>query len=140
METFDNIKGNIAIRKTKGTGFWEINKELLKDAVSRYVIKVEANSSAFDDIENRREDTIALYNLMLQAKGAGVPVNLDEGFKDVLRTFEKREIDRFLGEPTPMGGEAQQGQGGGSPLKLGEGAPSSPQALTQQVAGGGGIF
>jgi len=141
METFDNIQGNIAIRKTKGTGFWDINKELLRDAVSRYVIKVEANSSAFDDIENRREDSIALYNLMLQAKGAGVPVNLEEGFKDILKTFEKREVERFIeSNPAPQQGqEAQQG-GGGSPLSLPSKGPSTPQELTQQVAKSGGLF
>jgi len=31
----------------------------LRDAVTRYSIKIEANSSSFDDLESRREDVIA---------------------------------------------------------------------------------
>jgi hypothetical protein len=40
-------------------GFWEINKELIVDALKKYEIKIEAGSSSYDSIENRRDDAIA---------------------------------------------------------------------------------
>jgi hypothetical protein len=34
--------------------------------MNRYDIKIEANSSSFDDIESRREDAIAFFNVLIQ--------------------------------------------------------------------------
>lgn len=94
--TFENMDDNIVIKKLDDEGFWEINKELLRDAFNRYSIKVEANSSSFDDVESRREDAIGFFNTMLQGAQAGVPVDMTESLKDVIGTFEKKDVDRFI--------------------------------------------
>lgn len=94
--TFENMDKNIVIKKLWDEWFWEINKELLRDAITRYSIKVEANSSSFTDLDARREDAIAFFNASLQAKWAGIDVDLEEAFKDVVGTFEKRDVNRFI--------------------------------------------
>jgi len=94
--TFENMEDNIVIKKLGDEWFWEINKELLRDAFSRYSIKIEANSSSLDDIERRREDSIGFFNTLALWAQAGVPVDFTEGLKDVINTFEKRDPDRFI--------------------------------------------
>lgn len=41
----------------------------MKEAVRRYDIKVEAGSSSFDNMENRRNDAITQWNISQQAAG-----------------------------------------------------------------------
>lgn len=88
---------NIIIDKVWG-GFLQINKEAFKDAIERYKIKIEVNSSSFDNIENRREDAIALMNVLLQMKNAWVNVDLKEWAKKVLHTFELINPDDLIME------------------------------------------
>jgi hypothetical protein len=42
----------------------------LKDAIKKYEIKVESASSSYDNIEDRRDDAIAQFNMSLQAMQA----------------------------------------------------------------------
>lgn len=94
--TFENMEDNIVIKKLDDEWFWEINKELLRDAITRYSIKVEVNSSSYDDIESRRENEIAFFNILSQAAQAGVPINFKESVTDVIGTFEKKDPSRFI--------------------------------------------
>ena len=94
--TFENMEDNIIIKKQWTEWFWEINKELLRDAMNRYDIKIEANSSSFDDIESRREDAIAFFNVLIQGASMWVPVNFQEAMKDVIWTFEKRDPEKYF--------------------------------------------
>lgn len=139
QEAFDNMEDNIMVKKMGEEDFWEMNKELLRDAVTRYTIKVEVNSSSFNDLENRREDAMAWFNIMLQAQQLGFPVNFDEVLKDVAFTFEKKDINRYV-QPPDISQIVQQTMGmpQGTPQQLQ--APQErtypPAQLTQQVAGG----
>ena len=141
QETFDNLKSNITIKKQGTDEFWEVNKEVLRDAVNRYSIKVETNSSSFDDVESRREDAIAFFNIGIDAAQAGVPVNLEEAYKDVIRTFEKRDPNKFISEQ-PQGQQGGQPPGipNGAKLPAPEFAPEGAQEITEDVIGGGGMF
>ena len=137
QSTFENMKNNIVIKKTWDKWFWEINKELLRDAINRYSIKVEVNSSSYDSIENRREDAIAFYNILLTAKQVWLPVNLEEWLKEVISSFEKKDINKFIMQPQqqqidPMSMFKQQWQW--QPLKEWETKKQSPEQLTQDVA------
>tara|TARA_R100001530_G_scaffold136331_2_gene116498 strand:+ start:1659 stop:1850 length:192 start_codon:yes stop_codon:yes gene_type:complete len=49
-------------------------------------------------VEARREDAIAFYTMAIQAKQAGVEIDLKEAFKDMAQTFEKKNLDKFLKE------------------------------------------
>lgn len=151
QETFENMEDNIVIKKIGQAGFWEINKELLRNALMRYSIKIEANSSSFDDIESRREDALGFWNISKDAASQKVDVNLTECYREILSTFEKKDPARFLKPqnvqqivseivgmpPPPSPGAAVQGPPpGGAPVS-GPEAPGSPAAeLTEQVAQG----
>lgn len=100
--TYENMEDNIIIKKLGQEWFWEINKELLRDSLSRYDIKVEANSSSFDDVESRREDAIAFFNVLMQWASTWVQVNFTEALKDVINTFEKRDPNKFIQESPQM--------------------------------------
>lgn len=133
MMTFENQDTNIVFKKTGTEDYWNVNKEFLRDAVQRYSIKIEANSSSFDDIESRREDSISFFNTLMLAKQAGVPINFTDAIKDVITTYEKKDPDKYVSGMSPL--QALQ-QTQGSPI----GQPTSPinesAALTDEVAKG----
>lgn len=136
LSAFENIEGNIAIKKQGTEGYWKANKEALRDAVQRYSIRVEVNSSAFDSIENRREERLALFNTLLQAQAQGVNVNMEAATKDLLETFETLDTARYL-NPPDIQQVAQQASGRPIPAETAarSGLPS-PQELTKQVSRG----
>ena len=134
QSTFENMEDNIAIKKLWDSGYWEINKELLRDTLNRYSIKIEVNSSSFDDLESRREDAIAFANIMLQAAQSGVSVDMQEVYKEVISTFEKKDVNRFIKQQIPQ--ELTQ-QIGGEQIKPGEQKQNPSWQLTEQVAKGG---
>lgn len=135
--TFENIEDNIIIRKQWEEGFREINKEALKDAIRKYEIKIESASSSYDNIEDRRDDAIAMFNMGLQAMGAGVPVDMTEMFKNTLDQFEKKQTDRFVKNPQleqMLWGAVWWNPMWWNPLTPPEQWGWTPAALTEQVA------
>lgn len=130
--TFENMEDNIVIKKLWDEWFWEVNKELLRDAFNRYSIKVEVNSSSFDDVESRREDAIGFFNTLSLWAQSWVPVDLTEWLKDVIHTFEKRDPDRFIKSDTQIQEEQQQAQ----QLPWEEQNLNPSAALTEEVAKG----
>lgn len=132
--TVDNLEDNIVIKKIDSEGFLEINKEALKDAVERYEIGVEAGSSAFDEVETKRDEAIAVKNILTELKKGWANVDLDEAGKTILRTFEgynadeifKKQLDLWITE----WGIAKWGDAGAL-------VSTSPAALTENVAKGG---
>lgn len=130
--TFDNMEDNIVIKKTWEEGFWEINKELLRDSLNKYEIKVEVNSSSFDDIESRREDALWFFNVLSQWAQMWIPVDMTEALKDVINTFEKRDIEKFIQEWQ----QAPQQWAGWQQLDPTQQAPTDAVALTEAVAKG----
>lgn len=134
---FENMDDNLVIKKTGEDGYWEINKELLKDAVEKYHIRVETNSSAFDDIESRREDAIARWNISLQAAQAGVKVDLAKSYKDVLDTFEVKNVDQYVKPPSLQESLQQVGISAPTMSQPERSVPNEEAAeLTTQVAQG----
>lgn len=149
QETFEHMEENIVFKKMGAEGYWEMHKEALRDAIKRYTIRVEVNSSSFDDVESRRKDAMAYFNMLIQAKEAGVAVNMEKGITEVMQTFEKRNPQDYL-LPPDMTALAQQMPGAEAPPPEGGGAPPPmdpedvearpglppPADLTEQVAKG----
>lgn len=139
QEAFEHMEDNIVIKKMGTEGFWELNKELLRDAVNRYSIKVEVNSSAFDDIESRREDAIAFYNTMLQSFQLGIigQEQMKEALKEVVQTFEKKDVSKFIPrvDMQQIAGELLPPVPG-KPLAQPQQKQGGPAQLTEQVAQG----
>jgi len=136
--TFENLKSNLVIKKQGSSEFWDINKESMRDAITRYSIKIEANSSAFDDADKRRENGIALLNQMTQLLQLGV-VDADAVKKiarGLLDTYERLDVDDILGS------SKQEEQGTPEAAAKPQDVPEVPDTedraanLTAQVAGG----
>lgn len=87
---YDNNEWEIwRVKKRKeDDSFWQIHKEALRDAISKYEIKIEAGSSSFDSEESRRNDALAKRNIGLQAKQWWLPVNMKKLYEGVLETFQ----------------------------------------------------
>jgi len=132
QSTYENMEDNIVIKKLWDEWYWEMNKELLKDALNRYSIKIEVNSSSFDDLENRREDAIAFGNVMLQAANSWVQVDFNEVYKDIIWTFEKRDVNKYIKETPVM----QEIAWLAWEIEWTERKPNEASALTEQVAKG----
>lgn len=82
--------------------YWNINVEAIKDAIDKFEIKIETGTSSYDTLENRREDSIAKFNIMMQAAQAGVQVDMEQGFKDILETFEGVLPDKYIKKAPPQ--------------------------------------
>lgn len=115
--TFDNIEWNVTIKKMDADGFWEINKEAMRDAIRRYDIRVETGSSSFDTEEQRRSDAIARWNISQQAASAGVPLDLIEEYKNLMSTWDWVDVNKLI-KPQPMQNMPIQAQ---KPIQMPEG-------------------
>ena len=140
---FENMEDNIVLKKLGADEYWEMNKEVLRNAITRYTIKVEVGSSSFDDIENRRRDAMAFFNMLMQAKQAGANVEIDGAVKDTIETFEKRDASKFIKAPDVMALAGQlpplppSGTGNMPPQQVDQAQAANPAAqLTQDVAQG----
>ena len=54
---------NLVLASDDDESYLIIHKEAIKDAIRRFDIKIEAGSSSFDSIENRRDESIAMGNM-----------------------------------------------------------------------------
>lgn len=128
----ENATENMTIKNLQDWGFWNIHKDAIIDAIKKFEIQIEAGSSSFDSIDERRDNAIAKYNLWLAAKQAGVNVDLDSLLVDVFDTFEGMNGNKYITKAMPM----MWGMWGWSPLQAPPTAPSTAEATTQAVAQG----
>lgn len=142
IATFEHMEENIVFQKMGTEQYWEMNKELLRDAIMRYNIRVETGSSSYDDVDNRRQEAIAFWNFATGGRSAGLNIDLEEAWMDAADTWEKknpakfikpRNIDQIVAEI--MGVAPPTAEGGGNVQPVPGGA-ETPQSLTEKVAGG----
>lgn len=143
QEAFENMTDNIVLKKLGADEYWEMNREVLRDAVTRYTIQVEVGSSTYNDIENRRADAMAFWNVLSQAQQAGMKINLRKAVEDIADTFERKDVSQYFDNSVDMAAiaagmpGAMQGQDLPQiPQKQMPAGPVSPEQLTQQVSGG----
>lgn len=100
--TYENMDTNIYFKWTKK--YWTLHKEAFADAIRRFDIRVEANSSSSVDVESRRADAIAQKNIASEAIkiGAMPPEWAKEIFKNIFKTFEWIDVDKIFPESLPM--------------------------------------
>lgn len=102
QEAYDNMEWNIKVPKKDWTGDRDVNKEAFKNALSKYNIIIEAGSSSYDSVEQRRNDAIAQFNLWQKAAQMGVPVDLKYLFQKVMETFEGVDTTKLFAQPLPQ--------------------------------------
>ena len=100
--TYENMESNIYFKGSKK--FWTLHKEAFADALRRFDIRVEANSSSSVDVESRRADAIAQKNIAGEAiqLGAMDATGAKEIFKNIFKTFEGVDVDKLFPETLPM--------------------------------------
>lgn len=133
QEIAENSEENITIKKIWDDSFWEINKEAMMDSLEKYEINIEAWSSSYDTIEERRNDAIAKWEIALKYRQAGVPIKLDEMFKDTMNTFESVNPEKYIEIQQTIPG-IWWGMAWG--LWIPEKPLNTPEALTESVAKG----
>lgn len=138
QETYENmaITDNIILRKEWTTQYFKINREAIKNALENYDLHIEAWSTSNDLLETRRQDAIAQYNLGISAAGAGVPINIEKLYRNIIKEFEganpddhiqpdiQGELSQWLGrqvndEEVWLAKEATPDEQIGSPERLG---------------------
>lgn len=145
---FENIEDNIVFKKTDSDELWYANKEFLRDALSKYRIKVETNSTSATDVDSRRDEVLGFASFagqidaQLAASQSATRVDWLEIFKDGAVTFEKKDPEKYLTgqQQVPsaqalLGGQAGGGQAGPQ-IAAPEERQSNAQQLTEAVAGG----
>ncbi len=139
---FDNMSDNIVFKKTGSEGYWHMNKEVLRDAINKYKIKVEVNSSSYSDIEDRRAEGIGWFNIlkgvdeMLRASGSDRQVDYIPVLEEIGHTFEKKDPMKFLKSAQAMPNPQMPGlPGAPGALKAPARIPTEAEALTKEVAG-----
>jgi hypothetical protein len=118
-----NAKNDVVIERMQSGDYKWASPAIFEDAPLRYAVRVEVGSSSFDSIENRREDALAKLAVLERAAQAGVKVDFNKAFTDILGTFEvvnpseyiKDDLDiKEVVAPTgaSVGEEAQTSQPG----------------------------
>lgn len=73
-----------------------LRKIMLEDVSLRYNIKVEAGSSSFDSIEQKRDDALALATLAQKFKESGADVNMNLPAERAFSTFENINVRELI--------------------------------------------
>jgi len=92
----------------------------------KYNIDIESGSSSFESIESKRENAIAMYNLIKDMANSGAEIDLDKANEKVLETFEKINYDQLKKEPNPD-------MMSGSPLEQMMGGRSKDEPTQKQI-------
>ena len=109
------------------TKFTSIDKEVLKDAISNFSVKVEAGSTTKYTSEGRAQAAINIANTAAQFKAMGVNIDMEKVFKDILRdSFQKNNPEEYISAPAPapmpgMPGQQPEAPTGKTPMQ-----PSQP--------------
>ena len=84
-------------------GKWrEISAELYKKYIDQYAITVRAGSMNVRNSITERNDSIAVLNMLRQAKKDGVNANIEEGYRDLIAKFPGIDVDKFIPRALPQ--------------------------------------
>jgi len=110
---------NIIIRSISDEGdqFLQVNPVVFEDAADGVEVGVDAGSTGFDTLEDKRNNAIAMGNISLQYHNAGVPVALDKNYLEILKWFPgvKNPQDHLNEQQPQMPGMEAGGMPGGAP-------------------------
>lgn len=92
----ENADDDVIIGRIGKDRFKLAKKMIFDDGPLRYMIRAEVGASSFDSIDDRREEALALWTVLKEAKDSGTNIDLGKGVKEVLSTFEGRTPDDFI--------------------------------------------
>jgi hypothetical protein len=79
-----------------------IHKSQIEKSLNDMEINIEIWSTNYEKEKDRRDDLIALNNILLQAKQMGSNVDTDKNLKNLLETFKVKDIDWYFKPNTEM--------------------------------------
>lgn len=116
--------------------FTKIPKEVLDDAVNNFKVKVEAGSTTADTAAGKAQDAVNIANTAVQFAQMGVPVNLAEVFKKILRDAHQvsnpEELLQAPQQPQLPGAEGLPPEAGMPPQGAAPKANMQPSQPNQQ--------
>lgn len=92
----ENAKSDVIIKNLGKNKFKWAKPEIFDDAPIRYAIDIEVGSSSFDSVEGRREESLAQWTLAKDAAAAGIQVDLEKVYKNILETFDNKNPEEFI--------------------------------------------
>ena len=117
----ERAEQNPLIEDQQTKQFYEVAKEIFDDVSDFYNVSVLANSTSSDSVDDARDEALGIWQLMLTAKAQGLPINLQEQFKNIMETFPGFDTSKlFMETPAPMpmgGGQAPQVPGMETPME-----------------------
>lgn len=114
--------------------FYEIAKQAFDSAQDFYNVSIVADSTAFDSIENQRDQALALGQLAIAYKAQGVNIPMDKIFENILRSFPSINPQEYILPPAPQpqeGGPASLPQ---STVDQAQVQPTEEDQLNQSLA------
>ena len=102
-------------------GKWrEVSADLYKKYIDQYVVTVRSGSMNVRNSITERNDSIAVLNILRQARGDGLNANVEEGYREILSKFPGIDVDKFVPRSLPeslssaindLGGEEEEMEG-----------------------------
>lgn len=93
---YDKMEWTITIKKSDGKWFIYINKELFKDALKKFNIKVEVWSTSWDNKQSKRDDAATMTNMAMSYAQAWVPVDLEYFAKQNFSLFDAIDQNKVI--------------------------------------------
>lgn len=104
----EEMDGVITIKKKNWEWFYKIHKELLKDAVKKYNIKVEVWSTSWDSIQAKRDDAITKANMAAQAMQMWVEIDPKYIREQAFKNFDDIDTNKLFKPKIPWMDMMQQ--------------------------------
>lgn len=101
QKEFDSGDDIMTYKKQWSDEFRAVNKELMREALEKYDIKIQVWSSAFDSVDNRRNEAIAVWNILKDGKMSWLPINLKKWFESVIDSFEWLDKEAIFEQVMP---------------------------------------
>ncbi len=134
MMTAQRATKNPIIMDRATRRFYEVAKETFNDYDDFFDVAVLADSTSYDSVANQRDEAIAKSEILMKYRGQGVNVNMEEGFKEVMKTFPNTNVEALILPPMPVQpeGGTMTGQDKANMLP----PMTTEEQLTQSITGG----
>ena len=73
-----------------------VHKSQIEKSLNDMEISIEMGSTNYAKEKERRDDLIAINNILLQAKQSGSNVDVDKNLKNLLETFKAKDVDSYF--------------------------------------------
>ena len=122
---------NPVIQDEKTKEFFEIAKTAFDQTSDYYTVNIIADSTAFDSVENKRDEALGFGQLAIAYKAQGVNIPMDEIWKEIVETFQK-DPTKYALPPQPQPQGQPMGQALSQEVINGAMPPTSPENQLNQ--------